>query len=59
MLAVAALVVVAALGLVAWLLRGEVLHWVERLVAGAAGETALALPSVIPLPMAHIAVRVS
>ena len=48
MLAVTALVVVVTLA-VAWLLRGEVLYWVERLIAGAAGETVLALPSVIPL----------
>ena len=48
MLAVTGLVVVVALT-IAWLLRGEVLYWVERLIAGSAGETVLGPPSVSSL----------
>lgn len=45
MLAVAGLLTVL-IAAVAWLLRGVLLDWVERLIAGAVGETVLAPPSV-------------
>lgn len=47
MLAVAVLVA-AVIAVIFWLLRGEVLHWVECFIAGATGATVQALPPVTP-----------
>ena len=50
MLAVAVLIAVV-IAAVSWLLRGEVLHWVEYFIAGATGATVYSLPSVSPFSL--------